>query len=381
MNSCIKIYREWYKKAVTLLSHVTLQLLHYYSVSQNYSPVPYPISLDDDINPVDKQDEKLVNLSFLSDGHNDWQLYFRDEDLSLSSGVNDDVISNKGFDQTVKSSLQDYNENEQNSLTESVAGSVLDSTGVSEGLLEDVEKDEQVKKVLNSYYPQLMSILKGKWDNVAIHQLEKEVQKFNIILQAAAGMLKVNMHSALYDKSVSTSASTLKNEFKDSSTKTEFMTLLPVSDVSTEASHMNHSTMDSNNICTSKESETVSLGDQHDSSQDLDLPADLTKVKISKDSNHPTVENLTQKIEEVNSANYELKAELHKLKGLFSGQKDYNDQLTKQNTNLEQEVQSLILELQVILFLTIFILVLFFLINLSLNFTIYIYSFGKIYWH
>ena len=75
------------------------------------------------------------------------------------------------------------------------AESALDGTAVSDGMMDDLDKDEQVRALLERSYPQLMAILKGRWDRVLVARLEKEVQELTISLQASAGMLRIFIHS------------------------------------------------------------------------------------------------------------------------------------------------------------------------------------------
>lgn len=89
--------------------------------------------------------------------------------------------------------------------------SALDNTAVSEGMLDDFDKDEQVRTLLERSYPQLMAILKGRCDMVQVACLEKEIQELTISLQASAGMLKIFIHSVSGDRS-DLSTHTLKAE-------------------------------------------------------------------------------------------------------------------------------------------------------------------------
>ncbi|XP_071544904.1 uncharacterized protein [Panulirus ornatus] len=204
--------RDWYKKTVGLLSHVTLQLLHYYSVAETYTHKSqdhkvYNENTEDHgvIHQPEMSSGKVLDLSFLSDympeDNEASQLNMFTEDSALSTGLMGKTVY--------------PDPNEDTELT-SNSGSVLDSTAMSEGMLDDVDKDEQVRSILTKSYPQLMSILKGRWDRVVVENLEKEVQELTISLQASAGMLKIFMHSAFSEKQ-ELSSHTLRGEMEGDS--------------------------------------------------------------------------------------------------------------------------------------------------------------------
>ncbi|XP_063868539.1 A-kinase anchor protein 9-like isoform X4 [Scylla paramamosain] len=171
--------RDWYKKTVGLLSHVTLQLLHYYSVAQSLthqpqegtaSPLPHP--------PESPTPGRILDLSFLSDcvGEEEEEMLAFSEDRALATGLMGRTTIGMGGE------VED-------------AESALDGTAVSDGMMDDLDKDEQVRALLERSYPQLMAILKGRWDRVLVARLEKEVQELTISLQASAGMLRIFIHS------------------------------------------------------------------------------------------------------------------------------------------------------------------------------------------
>ncbi|XP_068228366.1 golgin subfamily A member 4-like isoform X3 [Palaemon carinicauda] len=185
--------REWYRKTVGLLSHVALQLLHYFTVAESYIKKPQTPQMDD----WEIQDESTLqqpdsisgmakDLSFLSDCKSDFI-----GDNVLSTFPEDNAMSTALIGKSVQVDHCEDLEMVSNS------GSVLDSTVMSEGMLEDMDKDEQVRSMLTKFYPQLMSILKGRWERVVVENLEKEVQELTIALQASAGMLKIFMHSVI----------------------------------------------------------------------------------------------------------------------------------------------------------------------------------------
>lgn len=184
--------RDWYKKTVGLLSHVTLQLLHYYSVAENYTHKSHAAPTHDSIQYQEVMPGKVLDLSFLSDcvhDENDANQYTTfPEDSAVSTGL---------IGKTVEA---DHGEEAE---LGSNAESMLDSTAMSEGMLDDMDKDEQVRQILTKSYPQLMSILKGRWDRVMVDHLEKEVQELTISLQASAGMLKIFMHSVTENQDLS----------------------------------------------------------------------------------------------------------------------------------------------------------------------------------
>ncbi|XP_069957077.1 A-kinase anchor protein 9 isoform X3 [Cherax quadricarinatus] len=202
--------RDWYKKTVGLLSHVTLQLLHYYSVAESYTNKSQDHKMNEDHGSIEQPElssGKIVDLSFLSDCMPDdnyaSQLHMLTEDSVLSTGLlGKTVFAYHSEDTEVASNSE----------------SVLDSTAMSEGMLEDMDKDEQVRNILTKSYPQLMSILKGRWDRVVVENLEKEVQELTISLQASAGMLKIFMHSLSSDNQ-EFSSHTVKDEIESDSVK------------------------------------------------------------------------------------------------------------------------------------------------------------------
>ncbi|XP_066956530.1 golgin subfamily A member 4-like [Macrobrachium rosenbergii] len=185
--------REWYRKTVGLLSHVALQLLHYFTVAESYIKKPQTPQMDD----FEIQDESTLqqpesisgmakDLSFLSDCKTDF--------------IGDNVLSTFPEDNAMSTALigkSIHVDHGEDLDVVSNSGSMLDSTVMSEGLLEDMDKDEQVRTMLTKFYPQLMSILKGRWERVVVESLEKEVQELTIALQASAGMLKIFMHSVI----------------------------------------------------------------------------------------------------------------------------------------------------------------------------------------
>ncbi|XP_042218573.1 A-kinase anchor protein 9-like isoform X3 [Homarus americanus] len=206
--------RDWYKKTVGLLSHVTLQLLHYYSVAESYTNKPQDHKVINEI--IEDQSAmhqpelfsgRVLDLSFLSDSMPDdsytSQLNMFAEDTALSTGL---------ISKTIYTDQGDEPELVSNS------GSVLDSTAMSEGMLDDVDKDEQVRSILTKSYPQLMSILKGRWDRVVVENLEKEVQELTISLQASAGMLKIFLHS-VSSENQDLSSHTIREVTQDDSVK------------------------------------------------------------------------------------------------------------------------------------------------------------------
>lgn len=190
--------RDCYKKTVGLLSHVTLQLLHYYSVAKSLTGQPQqesPLSP----HPADfPSPGKVVDLSFRSDcvGEEGEMLAFSDDGVLATGLMGRTAFGNDG-------------EAEE-------AESALDSSAVSEGMLDDFDKDEQLRNLLERSYPQLMAILRGRCDMVQVACLEKEVQELAISLHASAGMLKIFIHSVSSDRS-DLSSHTLKDEAQEES--------------------------------------------------------------------------------------------------------------------------------------------------------------------
>ncbi|XP_045593928.1 A-kinase anchor protein 9 isoform X3 [Procambarus clarkii] len=219
--------RDWYKKTVGLLSHVTLQLLHYYSVAESYTTKSQDhkinvVNIEDhgDIQQPEMSSGKIVDLSFLSDCMPD------DNDASRLNMLPEDSVLPTGL--ISKTVYADQGEDTE--LT-SNSGSVFDSTAMSEGMLDDVDKDEQVRSILTKSYPQLMSILKGRWDRVVVENLEKEVQELTISLQASAGMFKIFMHS-VSSGNQELSSHTIREETEDENASKETL-----SDPSQQSEH------------------------------------------------------------------------------------------------------------------------------------------------
>lgn len=184
--------RDWYKKTVGLLSHVTLQLLHYYSVAENYTHKSHAAPAHDSIPYQEVMPGKVLDLSFLSDCVHD-----ESEANQYTTFPEDSAVSTGLIGKTVEADHGEETELGSN------AESMLDSTAMSEGMLDDMDKDEQVRQILTKSYPQLMSILKGRWERVMVDHLEKEVQELTISLQASAGMLKIFMHSVTESQDLS----------------------------------------------------------------------------------------------------------------------------------------------------------------------------------
>ncbi|XP_042875039.1 A-kinase anchor protein 9-like isoform X4 [Penaeus japonicus] len=198
--------RDWYKKTVGLLSHVTLQLLHYYSVAENYTHKSHAAPSHDSIQYQEVMPGKVLDLSFLSDCVHD-----ESEGNQFTTFPEDSVVSTGLIGKTVEADHGEETELGSN------AESMLDSTAMSEGMLDDMDKDEQVRQILTKSYPQLMSILKGRWDRVMVDHLEKEVQELTISLQASAGMLKIFMHSVTENQDLS--SHTIRDESRIDNTK------------------------------------------------------------------------------------------------------------------------------------------------------------------
>ena len=158
---------------------MTLQLLHYYSVAQSLTHQ----SLEDASSPPPQPPEsptpgRVLDLSFLSDcvGEDEEEMLAFSEDGALATGL---------IGRTTMGPEGEVEDTE----------SALDGTAISEGMMDDLDKDEQVRTLLERSYPQLMAILKGRWDRVQVTRLEKEVQELTISLQASAGMLRIFIHS------------------------------------------------------------------------------------------------------------------------------------------------------------------------------------------
>ncbi|KAK3866754.1 hypothetical protein Pcinc_027738 [Petrolisthes cinctipes] len=238
--------RDWYKRMVAVLSHVTLQLLHFYTVAQTLAqpaqdprtptvitpqpdqPVSRPLDLHsptDIPSRLDIQVNRPLDMSFLSeDGGEGWV------EGGHYTSFTDDEAATTGL---VGAAGQDQDAHEQRGAEVAAAGSGrtgsgeggstcesgLDSTGLSEGLLEDLDKDQQLRPLLTRSCPHLLAVLGGRWEKVNLSALEKEAQELAISLQAAAGMLNIFIHSthsgSALDpsiESVNLSSTTLKEE-------------------------------------------------------------------------------------------------------------------------------------------------------------------------
>lgn len=185
---------------------MTLQLLHYYSVAENYTHKSHAAPSHDSIQYQEVMPGKVLDLSFLSDCVHD-----ESEGNQFTTFPEDSVVSTGLIGKTVEADHGEETELGSN------AESMLDSTAMSEGMLDDMDKDEQVRQILTKSYPQLMSILKGRWDRVMVDHLEKEVQELTISLQASAGMLKIFMHSVTENQDLS--SHTIRDESRIDNTK------------------------------------------------------------------------------------------------------------------------------------------------------------------
>lgn len=231
---------------VAVLSHVTLQLLHFYTVAQTltqpaqdlHSPtvitpqpdqsISQPVDLhspSDAPSQLDLHMNRPLDASFLSeDGGEGWvegghYTSFTDDEAATTglmgaAGQDQDVHDQRGAAAAAVVS-GGAGSGEGGSTCESG----LDSTGLSEGLLEDLDKDQQLRPLLTRSCPHLLAVLGGRWEKVNLTALEKEAQELAISLQAAAGMLNIFIHSThsgnATDPSVQSanlSISTLKEE-------------------------------------------------------------------------------------------------------------------------------------------------------------------------
>lgn len=232
---------------VAVLSQVTLQLLHFYTVAQTltqpaqglHSPTVVTPQPDQSINrPVDLHSpsdapsqldlhmNRPLDASFLSeDGGEGWvegghYTSFTDDEAATTglmgaAGQDQNAHEHCGAAAAAAAGSGGTGSGEGGSTCESG----LDSTGLSEGLLEDLDKDQQLRPLLTRSCPHLLAVLGGRWEKVNLTALEKEAQELAISLQAAAGMLNIFIHSThsgnATDPSVvsaNLSISTLKEE-------------------------------------------------------------------------------------------------------------------------------------------------------------------------
>lgn len=146
------ILRDLWKRLLAIMSQVSLNLLHYYITSQKYA-----------------RNETGTELV-----------------VNEPNGI--DLIS----EPYVRSSSVD---GEPTSLLDESSLNALDTTNVSEGMLEDLDRSEQLKELLSVSYPHLVKAFKRNYDKISLDALEIEVQELIISLQAATGMLKIFMLS------------------------------------------------------------------------------------------------------------------------------------------------------------------------------------------
>ncbi|CAL4088645.1 unnamed protein product, partial [Meganyctiphanes norvegica] len=380
--------RDWYRKTVGLLSHITLQLLHYYSIAQHFTSRakegPTSDPADDTIQQVDPTTGQVLNLSFLSDTQETQQMHHYYEEGGLSEGLISEALDS-----------EDLNSNSE---------SALDSTAMSEGMLEDMDKDEQVKQVLTSSYPQLMSILKGRWDRVIVDNLEKEVQELTISLQAAAGMLKIFILSNM-GKAENVSSHTLVSQEQSTLDITQYAIIedsptakespenitrrkqcdsvsahsTPVqsdSRASSDVIRRNsgsastsrdfnallidessiHPTSTSKNLDTVNSPSGIEVPEQELSTESFTLLRELNEVsnlsdnftlcKIKEIGEEEKLNALCKHLQNQSEENQKLELETHKLRGLVNGYEEEKKNIMEKNEQLENKLHALANELE-----------------------------------
>lgn len=322
---------------------MTLQLLHYYSVAQSLTQ-PQQDSSSYPSHPADfSSPGKVVDLSFRSDcvGEEGEMLAFSEDGVLATGLMGRTAFVNEGEPELVESAL--------------------DSTTVSEGMLDEFDKDEQVRALLERSYPQLVAILKGRYDIVQLACLEKEIQELTISLQASAGMLKIFIHSVSGDRSDLTSH-TLKGEVQEES----------VQDSALETSHSqpsqensdvkdeSHTTLDpphpvqevAENIILSSRSvlqldlSTISEGLMQLLSEEETLPS-FTVLTLQDPQNKEQLRAFLSQLCEAAQATASLKLDLHHAKGLQQGLEEERHALQEEVAQLTHYNKKLARELQV----------------------------------
>ncbi|XP_076061295.1 uncharacterized protein LOC143037054 isoform X3 [Oratosquilla oratoria] len=339
------IDRDWYKKTVGLLSNVTLQLLHYYSVAQQYIQGPSQVShvshsLSSPCKSLSTNVGKVLDLSFLSDNGNP-------EDTEEGLGNETNVEYNSGaFDPSFNLDVEEV----------SIAGSNLDSTTMSEGMLDDMDKDEQVRQILINSYPQLMAILKGRWDHVNVTNLEREAQELNIAVQAAAGMLKIFIHAHTNsgDENASSSIAVVDSAGdKEATSKSVAKTHLMADSIDGCGSVFSgeQSAIDMAGIL--EQSDSSETASQKFSSplskqkyEERHMPEDFTLLKSEDISSEDKMKEVCNQQVKINEERNRLLIEIHKLQGLVKGYESEKKLIQKESDRQEKYGMRLAMELQ-----------------------------------
>ncbi|KAK7066217.1 hypothetical protein SK128_023063 [Halocaridina rubra] len=329
------------------------QLLHYFSVAESYThkpQSPHPAQEVED-HLVTAQPESLIgrvlDLSFLSEDKSEYcdnQLSVFPEDNAVSVGL-------------IGRNAQGDHCDELDIVSNS--GSILDSTVMSEGLLEDVEKDEQVRSFLTKSYPQLMSILKGRWDHVVVENLEREVQELTISLQASAGMLKIFMHSVCREPQNLQSLSVQVPAKRDASPDSSFVTLEPENITNATEDSQVHAE-DTGDV-SKQVSQAKPIGAEPAQSVLLEsnllmeissiLSQDesflnLTNLRIHDLDNREKLKLALKEFCQMAENAGALQVEIHHLNGLISGLNEEISTLQDENNRLEHYSRNLAAELQ-----------------------------------
>ena len=234
---------------------------------------------------------------------------------------------------------------------------LLDNTGGSEGMLEDIDKDDLIKRVLSVSSPNLMAVLKGNLDQISAEHLEKEVQELNISLQAAAGMMKISLMPKQRQQ--------IDENFIQEDDK---QTTVPENDtfVSELSQHPLSVLLDSSNELVCRDATVHDhievntprhvVGESMQSYTSLDTgisdasvpSADFTTLKFNQELS--IEEKFTLVLTVLNEASKKrdmLQLKLHQTIGMLTGLKDVKTQLEKQNEHLEENLAKVNAELEV----------------------------------
>lgn len=222
------------------------------------------------------------------------------------------------------------------SLPDEAVLSALDTTGNSEGMLEDLDRSEQVKGMLTTSYPHLIKTLKGSYDKISLPALQTEVQELVISLQAAAGMLRVFMLS--------------KNAMSTNSSRT----ITAESGVAAfdPAQEKYPSLLQESLYELQQEGETCpSFQSENDaeSSPLKDKSSEYTPLKPLRQEESPqqVVEDLKARLSEARKEREQLLTQLHQTQGLYAGQVDEKKAILAECEKREEKIEILVQELQV----------------------------------
>ncbi|KAB7507426.1 hypothetical protein Anas_05728 [Armadillidium nasatum] len=217
---------------------------------------------------------------------------------------------------------------EGRNITDEGVLNVLDTTGASEGMLEDFERNEQIKEILITSYPNLTKVLKGSYDQISFPDLEKETQEFIISLQASTGMLRIFMLSKADNH-----MPCLPPSWKSSKERNDYV---PVEEIN----------IHNGKIMGVDDTQTTIEREAHPKALEFSL-TDMTPVKRTfvpdVDSQ---VADLKSKLNEEQKAKEENSKKLHQIEGLYAGLVEENKLLMREFKKKEDQVNDLVKQLQ-----------------------------------